>query len=80
MPSKWKMYKVSGKVSYFVTDIMAPSQERAFEIANATYEDDVHCAAQIGNIELLEEINVELLRPATKDEVTDAFGMDEWED
>jgi len=83
MPSKWKMYKVSGKVSYFVTDILAPSQERALEIANANFGDDVSFAAdkdnEKGNAELL-EVNVEPFRPATKEEVIDGYGEKEWED
>jgi hypothetical protein len=81
--TQWHKYKVSGKVSYFVTDILAPSQERALEIANANFGDDVSFAAdknnEGGNAELL-EVNVEPFRPATKKEVIDAYGEDEWED
>jgi hypothetical protein len=79
MARKWTMYKASGRVSYFVTDIMAPSQERALEIANSNFGDDVSFAADKGNAELL-EVNVEPFRPATKEEVIDGYGEEAWEE
>ena len=78
MSNKWKIYKAIGKVSYFVTDIMAPSKKGALEIANDCVGDDVSFAAGKGNIEIL-ELTVEPLRPVTKKEVIKGHGKEYWE-
>ena len=79
MASKWKIYKASGKVAYFVDDIMAPSKEDALKIVHDSIEDQVSFAASQGNIEVF-NLKVEPLRPATKEEVIDGYGEEAWED
>jgi len=79
MRNKWKIYKVSGKVAFFVDDLMAPSKKTALETAIDSIDDQVSFAANQGDIELL-ELDAEPLRAATKEEVVDGFGEEEWKD
>jgi len=78
MKNKWKFYRASGKVSYFVDDVIAVSKKKALEFATATIGGDIDFAAEKGNIEIL-ELKVKPLRTATKKEVVDFYDEEAWE-
>jgi len=81
--AKWSFYKVKGivKFTYSVNDLMAPSEEKALEDAKDGIMTDIDYSNQKGHttIEIL-DMKIERLRPATKEEVTDGYGEEAWED
>jgi len=78
MPSKWKMYKVSGTVEIRYDDIMSDSPESAIEVCTDLTEDPTTSFGP----DKFENFNLKAkpIRPATKEEVIDGYGEEEWED
>lgn len=74
MGSIYKVYSVKGTVKFCAGDIMADSLESAKDIVSSLIDDLV-----TENLEIM-ELDGELVRDATKEEVVDGFGEDEWED
>ena len=70
--AKTYRYKVSGKVSFFVDNIVAKSPKEAKEIVTEDIGAELDAADVDGNVEIL-EVKVEPLRPATKKEVIDYY-------
>jgi len=77
MGSKWNMYRVTGTVKVQYDDIMCDTAKLAVEVCKELTEED----GSFGP-DKFEDFNLkaEFLRPATREEVVQGYGEEEWED
>jgi len=83
--NKWQFYKVSAvvKCTYSVDDVMAKNAKKALMMCRyeGSIPEDIQIAYSQGTaqIEFL-EMKAEACRLATKEEVEDGYGPEEWID
>lgn len=77
MGSKWKIYRVVGTVKIQYDEIMSDNPKDAIRVCKDLTEED----GSFGPDTFEDfDLKAELLRPATKKEVIDGYGEEEWED